>query len=455
MKTLKEISWQITEPQYRKDPSLSYSQLKTYEHKGFEAIFTPHAPSEGLLFGSVVDTIITDGMDAFINKYAILPLQVTLAVQSILTKIAQTTNFEQEELTNIPQSIVIDCAKSCNFGGKWTDNMIYKHILTEQTITDFKIIVRQLKQCPQKTIITNKLYQEAFSTVNALRNDITTKWYFSTTPDGIDREYQLKFKGVINDVPYRCMADLILVDHKNKQIIPCDLKTTSSNEHYFWKSFHDFYYFYQAKLYYTLISQAISQDDYFKDFQLMPYRFIVINKKTLNPMIYTFSELDVNTEYTYKEKNITYRPITTVGPELYKLFQERKQQMNEKLAVEAIDEMCSGLYKLRKAFLDLLVKPKENKADNLLILAQAIANTYNTDKAYLGIDKLYQNICYMANTNEKVKIFFKWLEKSPQPYIKEFNMLPPTTKIELIQQAVSTHEIEIKNILTNRYETNV
>ena len=66
-KSLKDISLQITEQQYREMPELSYSTLAKYERGGFSSIKTLNdkIESPSLLYGSCVDTYLTDGVDAF------------------------------------------------------------------------------------------------------------------------------------------------------------------------------------------------------------------------------------------------------------------------------------------------------------------------------------------------------------------------------------------------------
>lgn len=85
------------------------------------------------------------------------------------------------------------------------------------------------------------------------------------------------------------MADLIVVDHKNKIVYPCDLKTSSHKEYDFYKSFIDWSYHIQARLYWRIIRATMDKDEYFKDFELADYRFIVANKTTLNPLVWEFS----------------------------------------------------------------------------------------------------------------------------------------------------------------------
>ena len=48
----------------------------------------------------------------------------------------------------------------------------------------------------------------------------------------------------------------------------------------------------QAGLYTYLIKQAILQDDYFKDFTVLDFKFIVICKNTLTPLVWSWSKND-------------------------------------------------------------------------------------------------------------------------------------------------------------------
>ena len=87
------------------------------------------------------------------------------------------------------------------------------------------------------------------------------------------------------------MADLIIVNHKEKYIIPCDLKTSSHREYNFPESFLQWRYDIQARLYWRLIRQAMDNDDYFKDFTLKEYRFIVVNNiDNPVPLIWNFRQ---------------------------------------------------------------------------------------------------------------------------------------------------------------------
>ena len=53
----------------------------------------------------------------------------------------------------------------------------------------------------------------------------------------------------------------------------------------------------QASEYAAILKANIENDEYFKDFEIMPYRFIVANKKTLTPLVWewnhTFDKDDI------------------------------------------------------------------------------------------------------------------------------------------------------------------
>jgi hypothetical protein len=111
------------------------------------------------------------------------------------------------------------------------------------------------------------------------------------------------------------MMDLAIVNHKEKYIIPCDLKTSAHREYDFPLSFQQWHYQCQARLYWRLLRQAMDNDDYFKDFELLDYRFIVVNKNTLTPLVWKFP-LTKSTGTLIDERGNEYRDPFEIGKEL-------------------------------------------------------------------------------------------------------------------------------------------
>lgn len=144
--------------------------------------------------------------------------------------------------------------------------------------------------CDGKELVSSDMAKDARECVEVLRTHEATNWYFRKDNqfDGIERLYQLKFKGEYEGINLRCMADLIIINTNDKTIIPCDLKTSYKPEYQFYKSFIEWGYWIQAQLYAEIIKQNIAKDEYFKDFKVLPYRFIVINNKLRNPKVWEF-----------------------------------------------------------------------------------------------------------------------------------------------------------------------
>ena len=69
-KSLKDISWQVDEETYRADEAYSYSTIAKFHREGFEKLSSLYdkVDSPSLLFGSMVDTLLTDGQEAFDNR---------------------------------------------------------------------------------------------------------------------------------------------------------------------------------------------------------------------------------------------------------------------------------------------------------------------------------------------------------------------------------------------------
>lgn len=443
-KTLYDISWQVDEPTYRKDPAISYSTLSAYEREGFESLFGPPLKTPSLTFGSVVDTMVTDGMDAFNNRYVVLNHKCSPTLLDVLQYILKNSDYSSLDI--VSDELLLEAAAENNYYPRYKAETICSKLKTQENAQILADLYTINTNCPTKEIISLDVYDKALLTYRALKISDDTKWYFFDGDDGFERYYQLKFKGTIEGVDYRCMADLIIVDKYAKKIIPCDLKTTGKPESMFWGSFHKWYYFYQAKLYWNLIRQNLDKDEEFKDYELLPYRFIVVNNTTLTPMVYTYEDTRLR-DYTYE--GVTYRNPSTVGKELRYLLDERKKEMNKEEMIKAIETVKSGLGDLQNAIMDMPEHSNEPIVD-LRVVAKSIATHYKTTKNNIGADNLLNNIKSMAHS-DKCKILLAWMSASPLELIKNIRSKPIQDQILLVQQAVDMYPEDIKEILMNKY----
>lgn len=316
-KSLKDLSWQVSEEEYRADPALSYSTLAKYEREGFNNIdhLFDKVESPSLIFGSAVDCLITDSQEEFDNRFLVadypsIPNSLIKIVKALFKQFGSSYN-----LNNIPDTFIIVETINQGYQLNWKPETRAK-VIKEKGSEYYNL----LSLAEDKVILANQTYQDVCNAVEALKNSESTKFYFAPNnpfePE-IERFYQLKFKGEFNGVKYRNMADLIVVSHKEKWVLPVDLKTSSHTEWDFYKSFVDWRYDIQARLYWAIIRQNMDKDEYFKDFKLLDYRFIVVNRRTLTPLVWEcpFTQA-VGTLKFGKNNQIDMRSPFIIGEEL-------------------------------------------------------------------------------------------------------------------------------------------
>lgn len=71
----------------------------------------------------------------------------------------------------------------------------------------------------------------------------------------------------------------------------------------------------QARLYWLIIKTNLMNDDYFKDFTLKDYRFIVVNRDSLKPLVWEFP-LTKAKGTLVGEEGKEYRDPLEIGKEL-------------------------------------------------------------------------------------------------------------------------------------------
>lgn len=318
-KSFKELSLGLTEEEYRNDGCIHYSMLSDYAKRGFDCIdkLKEKKESPSLLFGSAVDTLITGGQKEYDTKYFVADLpNLTDSLLPIANYLFETYHDTYSSLDEIDDNILAEVGKENNFYA----NDKYRNYRIKLIKEGCSKYYDMKHVAGEKQIVTCEFNQSVIDTVNALKTSEATHFYFEEDNpfDGIERCYQLQFRSTFDNVPYSCMADLIIVDHPNKRIHPIDLKTSSHKEYNFFKSFIEWNYHIQARLYYKIISDNVSKDDFFCDYQIMPYKFIVVNKDTLSPLVWEYADTAEEGTLTYgKYGNIECESPLKLGKELW------------------------------------------------------------------------------------------------------------------------------------------
>lgn len=284
-KSLKTISLDISEEEYRALPAYSYSKLSRFRREGFDKLahLDDKLDTPSLRWGSALDTLLTDGEEEFDRRFivACFPDIPDSQINVIKTIFRNTEGKPWKELKTDDFFCAID---ECKFQPNWRPETRIK-VLKENGEQYYNLMIL----ASGKTILTSEEYNDVVACVDLLKTSDATKWYFQDDnpfDDSIERLYQLKFTGEHEGIELKAMMDLAVVDHKNKIIYPCDLKSSSKSEWNFYKSFIEYNYFIQANLYSYLLQKTIEKDEYFKDFKIADYRFIVICNRTRVPLVW-------------------------------------------------------------------------------------------------------------------------------------------------------------------------
>lgn len=314
-KELKDIAWNITEEQYRADPALSYSTLARYEREGFNNLdhLFDHISSPSLTLGSCVDTLITGSQEEFDKLFYVADIpSLGDKEKAIADNLFNKYGSQYSSIVDIPQEDILTTANELAFQKNWRDDTRVK-VLRERCSIYYAVKAN----AGDRTIVDLDTYYKVSAMVKALKESPATRGYFADNDEmsPVRRYYQLKFKARLDDVDYRCMADELLVIYDEKKIIPIDLKTSSSKEWDFQHSFCKWDYMIQARLYWLIIKTNLMNDDYFKDFTLEDYRFIVVNRDSLKPLVWEFP-LTKAKGTLVDEEGKEYRDPLEIGKEL-------------------------------------------------------------------------------------------------------------------------------------------
>lgn len=327
MKRLFDISWQVTEPEYRADEALSYSTIAKFAREGFNKLDTlfDKLDTPSLTFGSAVDALITGGQEEFDNGFMVADFPpITDSVLKMVRAAFDKFNVKYRQLTDIPTQDLIDLSEELAYQLNWKPETRAK-VVKEQGAEYYSLMYA----AGDRKILDTETKAQVDAAVEALKSKPATKFYFAPNNpfnQRYVREYQLKFKATLDGVNYRCMADLLLVDHEDKIVYPIDLKTSSHTEWDFYESFIQWRYDIQSRLYWRIIRANMDNDPIYKDYQLADYTFIVVNKKTLTPLTWKFEDTQKRGTLTYgRKQQIELEDPEEIGKELYSYISSRPE----------------------------------------------------------------------------------------------------------------------------------
>lgn len=206
-KELSDIAWNVDEPTYRADNALSYSTLARYEREGFDNLdhLFDKISTPSLTLGSCVDTLITGSQEEFDNLFYVADIPSIGDKEKVIADTLFAQYGEQyTSFVDIPYETLLNEANNQSYYKNWKDETRVR-VLTERCAIYYAVKAN----AKGKTIVDLDTYYKVIAMVKALKESPATHGYFAEDDEmsPVRRYYQLKFKGTIKDVDYRCMAD--------------------------------------------------------------------------------------------------------------------------------------------------------------------------------------------------------------------------------------------------------
>ena len=261
----------------------------------------------------MVDCLITGSQDEFDELYYVTDYpSIGDKEQQIVLALYDRFHTTCLQFSSIPYEEILQAIYEFDWQKNWRDDTRVR-VFSERVDVYYNIKI----QAGDKTVVDGNTYDHILKMVQTLKTSPTTQGYFADNDpmSSVKRYYQLKFRAKFENVCYRCMADLIIVDYEEKKVYPIDLKTSGHKEWDFQDSFEQWSYMIQARLYWRILKANMSNDPYFKDFTLEDYRFIVINKESLTPLVWEFPLTRAKGTLIDKEGK-EYRDPFEIGKEL-------------------------------------------------------------------------------------------------------------------------------------------
>lgn len=292
----------ISEEGYRQEPAMHYTTIARFIREGYNSLFNDVKYTQSISFGSLVDTLVTQPK-MFPLLYKVTPENLTITPKEL--EILKYCYDSSEQVADYKELDYITILSAYEL---WPKN--YKaSTRKEKTEQLLKEKYNYYVSTQGKTLISSELYAQAQKCAYAAKEKLET-----LVPQNHDIEYyyQTKFITNIDDIKYKCMFDIIMIDHTDEIIYPIDLKTTSHIEKDFASSYAYFNYYIQAELYMDILKKKLKMCQPLRAYRLHNFLFLVINKDLKHPIFW---------EHTYNAAFPDYRKY---GKKIYDIIQEQR-----------------------------------------------------------------------------------------------------------------------------------
>lgn len=271
-----ELGLNISEKEYRQLNYPSYSLLSGISKNGSSAMYGIRediADKDGIIIGSLVDTILTDG--GLPPNLIIVDKKPTGKPLGIIKILANRTDLLDPEILSAKNNKLIE--EELN-GFKYYESSTFRFRLNK--LKQYKKYAKALED-PTAFVASSYQVFEAKQLVNSINLKYSHLFDENTL-------MQTKLIGECRGIKMKCMLDFIVIDHVNKIIKPYDLKTGIGPHYNFFEGgFLGWNYYLQASLYQSILKQEAAK--LYPDYTVDVFRFLYCGRKDKLPIIYTVS----------------------------------------------------------------------------------------------------------------------------------------------------------------------
>lgn len=297
-----KLKKELTEPEYRLLPELSYSKLSGLIYNPVSLKYGDIKMTDALIHGSAVDTWVFDGKDVFDSKFKLMSVdkpawnQIKL-YEAIYSEIENNLGIDEEISSDLNDynDLILRVSRLNNYGDGWHDPTVIRKV--KENYQDYH---KQNVESKNLIPLSNDQYENIKNNVNALKESEFTKQYFNGSTEDWDIYYQFPiiweyFDKVLNmTIHCKSLLDILIIDNKNKKIYPIDLKTTGKEVEKFPDSFIYWNYYIQSSFYTDAVKYLKNQYPELFDYSIEMFKFIVISSKdyTTKPLIFKTNYID-------------------------------------------------------------------------------------------------------------------------------------------------------------------
>ncbi len=260
---------------------ISYSFLQKLE-LGPQYINVREEEQDYFVIGSLVDALLTEP-DKIDEKFCFyLDEKISPSVKKIVDRL-----FLRKK--NLTEADILEVAKDMKYGDGWKPETVIRKVKE-----DGEAYLKFLDECRKKTVVTRMYYDIAHKVVASLKDDPFTREELKSYYKDVEVLTQMRIDWNYSNIPATSRLDYLFIDHKNKKLIPKDLKTTGSPVYEFPKSYINWGYYTQAAFYTEAVGYWKSQRSEFKYYTIEPFKFIVESTKIVgSPMVFECSAHDL------------------------------------------------------------------------------------------------------------------------------------------------------------------